>query len=190
MESWRLKLDENSIYQGFFYLYNQGDNPVDISKQLQSDFDDDTINECFFALALAQWETKSLSKTIFKKVKKIIETDADIKLLRSHGVDEKELQKRKKELGKFLAKLSIEREKAKPRKKYQRNKLGNVYAIPLPNGKFGFCRSFREGAIAVYQHIGDSMDDLPKSEEYQFTIGVDRWVLTCCDWPIVENCRE
>jgi len=66
-------------------------------------------------------------------------------------------------------------------------KLGNVYAIPLPNSKFGFCRSLREGAIAVYKNIGDTIEDLPKSEEYQFFVGVNKTALTCGEWPIVEN---
>ena len=220
MGTWGLGIDENDayhgVYQRFFDLYNQGGNPIDISKQLQkenSDFlEDETKNSCLFALALAQWETKTLSKALFNKVKKIIETGSDIELLRSEGVDEKELRKRKKELDKFLAKISIakEKEKPKPRKKSQ-VKLGNVYAIPLPKrndewyeiakehgfiataqtfekvGKFGFCRYFREGSIAVYQHIGDSIRDLPKSEEYQFFVGVVRSALTCGEWPIVEN---
>ena len=70
---------------------------------------------------------------------------------------------------------------------YQRVKIGNVYAIPLPNGKFGFGRFLQDGSLAVYQHIGDSAGDLPKFEEYQFIIGIEKDALTCGEWPIVDN---
>ena len=72
-------------------------------------------------------------------------------------------------------------------KKQQRTKLGNVYAIPLPDGRFGFGRLFQDGAIAIYKHIGQSIEDVPQSEEYDFIVGVYRDVLTCGDWPVIEN---
>ena len=72
-------------------------------------------------------------------------------------------------------------------KKRQRRKIGNVYAIPLPDGKFGFGRYYKDGAIAIYTHIGRSIDDVPQSEEYQFIVGVYNHVLTRGEWPIIEN---
>ena len=196
MGAWGIGIDENDtfqdVYQSFFYLYDQGGQPAAISKQLQSDFSGDFTdhgdarNDCLFALALAQWETASLGKTIYKEVKKIIETGSDLERFSGEG-DKKSLEKRKKALDKFLTKISIDNEKPKPRKKRQKEKLGNVYAIPLPNGKFGFCRSLRDAGIAVYQHIGDSIRDLPKSEEYRFIVAVYRDALTNGKWPIVEN---
>ena len=72
-------------------------------------------------------------------------------------------------------------------KKRQKEKLGNVYAIPLPNGKIGFGRLFKDGGIAIYRHIGQSIEDVPQTEEYQFIVGVYKHVLTCGEWPIVEN---
>ena len=73
------------------------------------------------------------------------------------------------------------------KKKYQRTKLGNLYAINLPNGKFGFGRELQEGALAVYKHIGDTIEDVPQNEEYQFIVAVYKKALTCGDWAIVEN---
>ena len=72
-------------------------------------------------------------------------------------------------------------------KKRQREKVGNLYAIPLPDGKFGFGRLYRDGAIAIYKHIGQSVDDAPQSEEYQFIVGVYKNVLTCGEWPVIES---
>lgn len=124
MGTWNHKINGNDtfqdVYQNFFDLYNQGQNPVEISKQIQADFaemfnDDDDHNNSLFGLALAQWETKSLDQTIFKKVKEIIETGNDLEVWKGLGADEKTLLKRKKELEKFLSQISTEREKPKRR---------------------------------------------------------------------------
>ena len=69
----------------------------------------------------------------------------------------------------------------------RRMRLGDVYAIPLPNGKYAFGRTFKDANIAIYQYIGNAISDLPKTEEYQFTVGVYKDVLKSGKWPFVEN---
>ena len=107
MGTWNNKIDGNDtfqdIYQNFFDLYNEGQNPDEISKQIQDNFaemfnDYDDCNNSLFGLALAQWETKSLDPTVYKQVKEIIETGNDLEVWKGLGADEKTLQKRKKEL--------------------------------------------------------------------------------------------
>lgn len=71
---------------------------------------------------------------------------------------------------------------AEKRKRY---KLGNVYAISLPNGKFGFGRTMEDAGFAVYKHLGENEIDTPQEEEYQFIVGVYRHALK--GWTIVEN---
>ncbi|WCF09568.1 immunity 26/phosphotriesterase HocA family protein [Paenibacillus thiaminolyticus] len=73
------------------------------------------------------------------------------------------------------------------KKKSTRIKLGDVYAIPLPDGRVGFGRRFKDASIAIYQHIGDSMEDTPPDEEYQFIVGVYDDVLKSGQWPVIEN---
>ncbi|MCL1885766.1 MAG: immunity 26/phosphotriesterase HocA family protein [Dehalococcoidia bacterium] len=73
------------------------------------------------------------------------------------------------------------------KRKAQKDKLGNIYAIPLPNRKFAFGRSMADADIAIYKHIGDTIEDIPKEEKYQFIVGVYKDVLTSGDWPLVEN---
>ena len=75
------------------------------------------------------------------------------------------------------------------RKGQSRVKEGNVYAIPLPNGKYAFGRHMHResAAIAIYKHIGDTADNVPQKEEYQFIVGVYRDVLTNGEWPLIEN---
>src|SRR4051812_12985031 len=106
MGAWNSKINGNDtfqdIYQTFIDLYNQGQIPEDITRQIQKDFaemfnDYDDRNNSLFALALAQWETKSPDEIVFRQVKEIIETRKDLELWKAVGADEKTLEKRKKE---------------------------------------------------------------------------------------------
>jgi hypothetical protein len=71
-------------------------------------------------------------------------------------------------------------------KKRKRIKIGDVYAIPLPNGKYAFGRKFKDAGIGIYKYIGESIEDIPKDEEYQFIVGVYEYVLKSGDWTVVE----
>lgn len=124
MGTWNIKINGNDtfqdIYQNFFARYNQGQNPADISTQIQEDFiemfqDAEDRNNSLFGLAMAQWETKSLDQEVFKQVKEIIESGCDLVLWKGLSADHKTLQKREKELEKFLVLISSEREKPKRR---------------------------------------------------------------------------
>ena len=126
MGTWNTKINSNDtfqdIYQSFFDSYNQGQNPTDISKQIQEEFaelfsDCDDRNNSLFGLALAQWETKSLDSEIFRQVKQIINNGNDLKVWMRLGADEKTLKQRQVVLDKFLFQISTDREKAKRRKR-------------------------------------------------------------------------
>jgi len=146
MGTWNTKINGNDtfqdVYQFFFDLYNQGANLTDVSKQLQDDFaemfsDYDDRNNSLFGLALAQWETKSLDVSIFEQVKEIIETGNDLEVWRQLGADSKTLEKREKELEKFLTQISTEREKPKRRvrPKFEFEMINLVSAIAPDNLK-------------------------------------------------------
>ncbi len=166
MGTWNNKINGNDtfqdIYQHFFDLYNQGQNPVEISKQIKDDFaemfnDDDDRNNSLFGLASAQWETKSLDPTLFKRVREIIETDKDLEVWKGLGADEKTLQKRKKELEKFLNKISTEREKPKRRvrPKVEFTQVDLIKLMAPDNKKlFTVSEHFTNG---VYQQTGSLM---------------------------------
>jgi hypothetical protein len=72
-------------------------------------------------------------------------------------------------------------------KKRTRRKIGDVYAIPLPNGKYAFGRIFKDAGIGVYKHIGNNIEGKPMAEEFQFNVGVFDYVLKSGDWTVVEN---
>jgi hypothetical protein len=124
MGTWNTKINGNDtfqdIYQNFFDAYNQGQEPADISKQIQDDYaemfeDSDDCNNSLFGLALAQWETKSLDQTIYKQVKEIIESGNDLEVWKGLGADEKSIKQRKVVLDKFLTQISTDKEKPKRR---------------------------------------------------------------------------
>ena len=166
MGTWNNRIDGNDtfqdIYQNFFDLYNQGQNPVVISKQIQDEcaemFDDyDDRNNSLFGLALAQWETKSLDPTVYKQVKEIIETGNDLEVWKGLGADEKTLKQRKTILDKFLIQISTDREKPKRRvkQKFEFTTIELVKAIAPDNKKvFEASEHYTNG---VYGQTGSSI---------------------------------
>lgn len=126
MGTWGTAIKDNDafadIYSEFYELYNKGGQPDSISKQItESNWEILEIEEekhsFWFALALAQWETKSLDPKVLETVEIIIKTEADIKIWSDLSSTEKDIEKRKEALNKFLDKLHSDRPKAKPRQK-------------------------------------------------------------------------
>ena len=69
----------------------------------------------------------------------------------------------------------------------KRLKLGDIYEIPLPNGKNAYGRLFKEYTLAIYEIICSSFDELPDTEDYQFFVGVYKDLLQDGEWKIVGN---
>lgn len=157
MGTWNIKINGSDtfqdIYQNFFDLYNQGQDPVAISKEIQDDFsemfiDYDDRNSSLFGLALAQWETKSPDPIVYNKVKEIIETGNDLEVWEGLGADSKTIEKRKKELDRFLTQISTDRDKAKrrvrPKSEYSSNQLLTLTA-PDEQKTFTITESYVNG---------------------------------------------
>ncbi|MDD3323324.1 MAG: hypothetical protein PHS59_17960 [Paludibacter sp.] len=150
MGTWGTAIKDNDafadIYSEFYELYNKGGQPDLISKQItESNWEILEIEEekhsFWFALALAQWETKSLDPKVLEIVETIIKTEADIKIWSDLGATEKDIDKRKETLNKFLDKLHSDKPKAKPR---HRPKLktpifmtGDCLIFRMRNGNYG-----------------------------------------------------
>lgn len=66
-----------------------------------------------------------------------------------------------------------------------RNKIGDVFAIPLPNGKYAYGRLFLEGSVAFYKYRSKNINDLPKTEDYEFTVCVHKSCFK--NWLFIEN---
>ncbi len=50
--------------------------------------------------------------------------------------------------------------------KSRRLKIGDVYVIPLPNKKYAFGKVFKDAGFGIYEHIGDSIEDLPEKKNF------------------------
>jgi len=151
MGTWGTAIKDNDtfadIYDEFFDLYDKGESPGEISKklfaanqELINEIDDDSSN-FWFALALAQWETKSLDNKVFSTVENIILTGKDLQSWRDLDASEDDIKKRKIVLDKFLEKIRTEKPKAKARKKPKNIKpvfsTGDCLSFQLKNGNYG-----------------------------------------------------
>lgn len=138
----------SDIYGDFIDLYNEGQDPKTITEKLlnKNQYLIENPDDCtnfWFALALAQWETKSLNITVFDKVKDFIENDIDLAIWKELEASESDIRKRKLILQKFLEKLKSERIKPKPRKKQKPVIAKPIYpkgtclTFKLENGNYG-----------------------------------------------------
>lgn len=69
----------------------------------------------------------------------------------------------------------------------QRIKLGDILAIPLPDGKYAFGRVMEDAGFAVYEGKYESIRDFDKARKYSFIVGIYRNVLTDGKWPVIDN---
>lgn len=144
------------VYTEFVNLYNKGETIANISKHL-IDSNGDNIKDqsspdptsFWLALANAQWERKQLDPDVYKKVKYIIENDLDLQFW-----EEADKQKRKKALVIFLNKISIQRDKAKPRIKQKPPifQKGDCLTLKLSNGNYG--------GVVILDTFLDAQNDL------------------------------
>jgi hypothetical protein len=70
-------------------------------------------------------------------------------------------------------------------KKCKRLRLGDIYAIPLPNNTYAFGRLHKEYALAIYKEHTHDINVLPKSLEYDFYVNVYADLLKDGEWPVV-----
>ena len=134
------------VYDEFFDFYNKGEQPETISKKIvENNWEILEIEEekhnLWFALALAQWETKSLDTKVLSTVEEIITSEADLKIWLNLGANEQDIKKRKVVLKKFLEKIKSDRPKAKPRKRAKLKtpifSTGDCLVFKMKNGNYG-----------------------------------------------------
>jgi hypothetical protein len=155
MGTWGTAIKDNDtfadIYDEFFDQYNNGGVPAAISKKLIDsnpellDSDEDS-NSFWFALALAQWETKILDPSVLKQVEYIVTSGADLILWQQLEATPSDIKKRKIVLDKFLEKIKSDRPRAKPRKRRKHYapifETGDCLVFKISNGYYG-------GAVVV-----------------------------------------
>ena len=110
------------IYSEFFELHNEGGQPEIISKKIVDDNWEilelkEEKDSLWFALALAQWEAKSLDPKVSSTLQDINTSGTELKIWFNLGASQQDSKKRKIMLDKFLEKIESDRPKAKPRKR-------------------------------------------------------------------------
>ena len=71
--------------------------------------------------------------------------------------------------------------------KRKKTKLGDIFAIPLPNGTYAFGRLYKEYTLAIYKIRAENINTIPEKDDYDFFVGVYRDVLTDGQWPVIGN---
>ena len=150
MGNWGTGISSNDTFEDikdeFFELYNDGLEPTEITQKLVNSNqeiinDREYANNFWFALALCQWECKSLEPELLERITQIVESGTDIELWKELGAEKSELTKRQKVLDKFLEKLNSEKKNPKRRKKKVFRdsvfKKGDCLSVRLSNGSFG-----------------------------------------------------
>lgn len=141
------------VYDGFFDIYNNGASPEHASSEVKESFseyfeDYEDSNNSWFALAYAQWETKSLEPSVYEKVRSIIASGGDLKLWEELGASKDDIKNRKIALESFLEEISSERKTKKRRKKpkhdFRVNKLVELVA-PDNQKVFTVTEEFSDG---------------------------------------------
>jgi hypothetical protein len=142
--SWGFDLGESDVFAdvyGLFYEhYNSGASPGEASESVRSSlaelFDDqDDRYDAHYALALAQWETRSLERTLLKRVESFVLSGADVKNWIDRGADQKAIDGRTKAIAAFLDRL---RKAPVQRKRRSTKKVSyeivRLIDLPSPDG--------------------------------------------------------
>jgi hypothetical protein len=134
------------VYSEFFDLYNKGGQPEIISKKIIEDNweileIDEEKHSLWFALALAQWETKTLDQSVLARVEQIITSGADLAFWYQTGASEQDIKKWETVLNNFLEKIKSSRPKVKPRKRAKQKipifSIGDCLVFKMNNGNYG-----------------------------------------------------
>ena len=145
MGVWGTKIEDNDTFAdvyGYFYeLYNSGSDPFYASTIVEKEYshefkDQDNYTNAWFALAFAQWETKSLDAAVFDKVSTIISNGDDLRRWKQDGCADSVLLEREQCLTGFLELISKPRKTKKRRKKIKNDfKLNTLVELEAPDNK-------------------------------------------------------
>ena len=64
-------------------------------------------------------------------------------------------------------------------------RVGDIFQIPLPDGRYAYGKIFRDASIGIYETIFDSPAELPIDSPFAFIVGLYDDVLKSATWPII-----
>ena len=73
--------------------------------------------------------------------------------------------------------------KIKPKRVCPR--VGDIFEIPLPDGRFAYGRVFRDAAVGIYPKIFNCAQTRPIESSFAFTVGLYHDILKTGRWRIV-----
>jgi len=149
MGSWGTEISSSDsyadIYGSFFSYYDLGLSVSEVSEKLidenqQIINDELESNNFWFALSRAQWECNQLDINVLAKVKKIIESGAEIEIWKQLEASPNDIKKRNEALTNFLKELSNKTKKKSSDERKHRQpvyKKGECLTFKLANGNYG-----------------------------------------------------
>src|SRR5688500_5528098 len=67
-------------------------------------------------------------------------------------------------------------------------KIGDVFEISLPNGRFAYGRVYDDAGVGIYKFISDSANNPPIGlKDFMFYVGMYEDILKSEEWKIVAN---
>lgn len=113
MGTWGTGIKQNDsaadIYDEYFEYYDKGMKPADIARKLITDNEETIAGEAggdfWFPLALAQWETNSLTQQVIERVTEIITAGSDLAEWKDGGASDENIAERKMALDDFLKQI-------------------------------------------------------------------------------------
>ena len=140
------------IYERFMEEYDEGKPVADITKDILDEYLDEfeetdgVLHDVYFALGKAQWMCGGISKTIYNRVRQIIENGDNIIFFQELEATETDLKLRKKNLDKFLNSISSPREKAR------RRKTPESKYVPQVKPEYPALPKMQIGDVFAYKH--------------------------------------
>lgn len=64
-------------------------------------------------------------------------------------------------------------------------RVGDIFEIPLPDGRFAYGRVFRDAAVGIYRNIFNCAQTPPIESSFAFTVGLYDDILKSGRWRIV-----
>lgn len=73
-------------------------------------------------------------------------------------------------------------------RKSVRFEIGDVFEIPLPNGKYAYGRIYDDAGVGIYSFISDSPNNPPIGlRDFMFNVGMYEDILKLGEWKIVDH---
>jgi hypothetical protein len=137
MGTWNTSIDADDayrdVYDCFFQHYNAGESAERCSTAVMAECsaffsDHDDQYAAFFALGMAQWETKALDAGVLAKIEEIVATGADLRNWQERGASATDLATRSSALAAFIETI---RKPRPSKKRREANKKPDVHQTLL-----------------------------------------------------------